>query len=570
MLGRVVWLGLLISLLIACSAAPTIDAPTTITAPAATPLPLASAVILGDRRPGALPAVQEQQARIAAALQAPPYILRRTDLEPALQAAQEAAVTDPRVQAAARTTDGQPLRTEVMTVAPARAGDLPTPLQAPCAAERCTRVVLYVYPTNTTITALLAPQNQVVDVQALPGAQPEIPQDLADLAVQIAIHDPQVIAAFDGLTPTEAMALMSATKTGIETTNCERSRRLCVAPVFVWGNQALWTIVDLTDFTLVAAATWTEQGASGRRRMASEATLQDAALAPLCDTPQTLERAGWRAEYLLTSSDGLELRNVTFQGRPVITSAKVVDWHVNYEGTDGQRPGFADAVGCPVFSSAAVIPYSPPTIQPDDGGGFTLQITFRSPNWPQPCNYQYTFNATFAPDGTLTVLAGNEGRGCGLGGIYHPILRLEPPAGALSLQAGAEAALVATEGMEEWLAETPLTFTVAGDEPQFITPLWGDADSAYLYWTRAHDAEGRGDLPSIARVGSLDIQQGPDQFVDDEVLDAAPVLWFVPRIANAERERCWADSTIQDGELVAEIWPCTAGLRITRVTNATP
>jgi hypothetical protein len=526
-------------------------------------------VIIGEGQPSILPTVQARQARILAALQAPPYILRRTDLELALQAAQDAAVSDPRVQEATATTDGQRLRAEVMTVAPARAGDVPPALAQRCVPD-CTRVVLYVYPTNTTITALVDAQNQVIDVQALPGAQPEIPQDLADLATQIAIHDPQLHAAFDGLTPTEAMALMSATKTGLETTTCERSRRLCVSPVFVWGDQALWTIVDLTDFTLVAAATWTEQGASGRRRVASEATLQDAALAPLCETPQTLERDGWRAEYLLTSSDGLELRNVTFQGRPMLTSAKVVDWHVNYEGTDGQRPGFADAVGCPVFSSAAVIPYGPPTIQADDDRGFTLQITFRSPNWPQPCNYQYTFSATFAPDGTLTVLAGNEGRGCGLGGIYHPIIRLEPPAGPLSLSTGVAPVSLDIEGMDTWPAETPLTFTVAGDERQVITPLWGDADSAYLYWTRAADAEGRGDLPSIARVGSLDIQQGPDQFVDGEALDAAPVLWFVPRIANAERERCWADSTIQNGDLVAEIWPCTAGLRITGATNATP
>lgn len=539
---------------------------------ASTPAPLPSTVIIGDGRQSALPAVQERQARITAALQAPPYILRRTDLEPALQAAQDAAVNDLRMQQATATTNGQRLRAEVMTVAPARAGDVP-PAQAQRCVQDCTRVVLYVYPTNTTITALVDAQNQVVDVQSLPGAQPEIPQDLADLATQIAIHDPQVIAAFDGLTPTDAMALMSATKTGIETTSCERSRRLCVAPVFVWGDQALWTIVDLTDFTLVAAATWTEQGASGRRRVASEATLQDAALAPLCETPQTLERDGWRAEYLLTSSDGLELRNVTFQGRPVITSAKVVDWHVNYAGTDGRRPGFADAVGCPVFSSAAVIPYGPPTITAGDDERFTLQITFRSPNWPQPCNYQYTFSATFAPDGTLTVLAGNEGRGCGLGGIYQPILRLEPPAGALSLTTDAATAPLETEGMDVWPAETPLTFIVAGDEPRSMTPLWGDADSAYLYWTRAHDAEGRGDLPSIARVGSLDIQQGPDQFVDGEAIDAAPVLWFVPRIANAERERCWADSTIQHGELVAEMWPCTAGLRMSTTgaaTNATP
>ncbi|NNJ13766.1 hypothetical protein EKD04_025925, partial [Chloroflexales bacterium ZM16-3] len=51
-------------------------------------------------------------------------------------------------------------------------------------------------------------------------------------------------------------------------------------------------------------------------RDVSEATLQDDAIAPLCDTPQSLERDGWRASYLLTSSDGLELRDVSYQGRP--------------------------------------------------------------------------------------------------------------------------------------------------------------------------------------------------------------------------------------------------------------
>jgi hypothetical protein len=79
---------------------------------------------------------------------------------------------------------------------------------------------------------------------------------------------------------------------------------------------------------------------------------------------------------------------------------KDVDWHVGYAtGSGGKRVGFRDAVGCPVFSSAAIIPYSLPTISDDPAGGFALKMTFRSPNWPQPCNYQYTLARRPGPSG---------------------------------------------------------------------------------------------------------------------------------------------------------------------------
>jgi hypothetical protein len=400
-------------------------------------------------------------------------------------------------------------------------------------------------------------------VQSLAGAQPEIPADLADLATKIAISDPQLAAAFEGLAPDEAMAAMSASKTALEGSSCERSKHLCVAPVFTWGKAALWAIIDLTDFRLVAATTWTDQGATGRRAI-SEATLQDAAIAPLCEEPRAVERAGWSLSYLLTSSDGLELRDVRYKGRQILASAKVVDWHVGYKGQDQQRVGFSDAVGCPVFSSAAVVPYGPPTLSDAAGGGFALAVTFRSPNWPQPCNYQYTLRVSFAPDGALGIIAGNEGRGCGTNGIYHPVLRLESPAAArLAL---ADGTALAVEGQAEWPAGGPqaLRLTTA-DGALTLAPAWGDAELAYVYWTRPGDAEGRGDLPSIGTCCALDMRQGPEQFVGPgapEPLDTGAVIWFVPRISNAERERCWADTTLEAGVLVAQTWPCGAGVTI--------
>ncbi|WP_129676464.1 hypothetical protein [Candidatus Chloroploca sp. Khr17] len=550
-----------------CAANPQGAAPTAAPSLAASPPPLATTVILGDQRPSELPAVAAQRERIAAALAMPPFVLLRDDLEPRLGAAQTAAVNDARVRTAILSPTGQPLRSEVMTVADARAGDVPAEAAATCPPGRCLRVVLYVYPTNSTLTALVDDRSQVVSVQILADAQPEIPQDLAELATQIAIADPQLASAFEGLTPTEAMATMQATKTALETTSCERSRHLCVAPVFTWGSLALWTIVDLTDFTLVAATTWTEQGASQRRIVVSEATLQDAALAPLCETPQRLDYADWQAAYLLTSSDGLELRDVTFQGRPVVTSVKVVDWHIGYQGVDGQRVGFSDAVGCPVFSAAAVIPYSLPELTEEPDGSLRLAMTFRSPNWPLPCNYQYSFTATFAPDGTLSVLVGNEGRGCGTEGIYHPVVRIEPPVTPeLALVEEAGRTLLQQEGFAVWEAGNTQRFALATEAGALaVAPIWGDAELAYLYWTQARPEEGQGDLPSIGTCCGLDERQGPEQFIGPgtpEPLGTAPILWFVPRIANAERERCWADTTIIDGATVPEIWPCSAGVEV--------
>ncbi len=527
-------------------------------APAA-PTPAARAMLAEPSAPD-LPAVAARKGRLEAALAAPPYILLLPHTSDELAAAQAAAVADPRVQAATRAPDGQPLRAEVMALGPASAGDVPHHLELTCTGQRCARVQIYVYPTNTTLTALVAADGTVLSVDALADAQPEIPRDLADLAVQIALADPQVASAFDGLTPDAALATMSATKTALERTTCERSRHLCVAPVFQWGASALWTIVDLTEFRLVGAA-WTDQGASGRR-VWSEATLQDAALAPLCETPVTLERDGWRLSYLLTSSDGLELRDLRFEGRPILASAKVVDWHVGYAGRDNQRVGFSDAIGCPVFSAAAVIPYAPPVIAAAPDGGFTLELTFRSPNWPQPCNYQYVTRAHFGADGSVRIVAINEGRGCGTEGIYHPVLRLELPPGAdLRDQSGTR---LTSEGQATWRPTTPRTLEAhTADGPLALVPLWAEAEHAYVYWTRPAQAEGQGDLPSIGSCCALDARQGPEQFINGESLAEGAVVWFVPRIANAERQRCWADTALEHGMLVPRIWPCGSGMEIT-------
>ena len=79
-----------------------------------------------------------------------------------------------------------------------------------------------------------------------------------------------------------------------------------------------------------------------------------------------------------------------FGGRPVLESAKLVDWHVSYSESDGF--GYSDAVGCPVFSAAAAFSFcaacartrsssgsdesnDAPLPQLPSSGGMTLETT---------------------------------------------------------------------------------------------------------------------------------------------------------------------------------------------------
>lgn len=542
-------------LLAACSSA----APSP---PTVTPPPQATAIALGTAAPSTLPAVVARQERLRAALATAPYVLLLNGLDAPADAAQRAAANDARVHAATRTADDQPLRAEVFTVAQARPGDLPAALAGQCAG--CWRVVIYGAPTNTTITVIVAADGQVRDVQALAGAQPEIPADLADLATQIALTDPQVQGMI-AVAPSTALATMSATKTALNGSACERSKHLCVAPTFIWGDIALWVIVDLTDYRVVGAE-WTALGGSTRRTL-SETAMQNAVVAPFCDTAQAVRQGDWTFTYLLTSSDGLEVRDVAYQGRPVLTSAKIVDWHVSYSSRQGF--GYSDAIGCPVFSQAAVVPFNPPELLTAPDGSLTLRITFQSADWPLPCNYRYVNEFVFTPEGRVQVNGANEGRGCGIDGTYRPIFRLQLPGLTTGLS-------VANERWpsERWAALTPaapVTMTADTDVSALtLAPTWGDALDGYVYATVARPEEGDGDLSSIGTCCALDERQGPEAFIGlpgspgpgEALAEAGLTLWYVPRITNAERARCWADSRLQDGLFVPEIWPCVTGISV--------
>ena len=93
-------------------------------------------------------------------------------------------------------------------------------------------------------------------------------------------------------------------------TKCERSKHLCVAPTFVvTGEKALWAIVDLTDLALVGVR-WTQVGTTGKP--VTEKSLQNEVLTKqFCETNNSLDKNGWKLNYILTGSDGLKISDVT-------------------------------------------------------------------------------------------------------------------------------------------------------------------------------------------------------------------------------------------------------------------
>lgn len=557
---RNLWILFLILLLSACHSP---------AEPKPTPQGLLAAPVDAAVLAAEIPALATRRAEVQAALQANPPVLLLTGLEGRAADAQTLALqnADFLVYTIDSVT-GEPLRTEVMVVRPSLPSDQTAATS--CTPDHCFRVELYNYALNVTTVALVdTAVGQVVSVSHQDNVQPEIPPAMADLAVQIARQAPEVVAALGGA---EGTAVMPNIKTALNGSQCERSQHLCVAPTFIIGEQALWAIVDLTDERLVGIR-WTNLGESGTAVPVTERSLQnDIVYQNYCAQSQTLAQDDWTMNYILTSSDGLKVSDVRYKGEPVLTSATLVDWHVSYSREEGF--GYSDAIGCPVFSSAAVVAFDGPKLETiTEGGtavGFALVQDFRSPDWPTPCNYRYEQRYEFYADGRFRVLAGNHGRGCGDDGTYRPVLRLDVAAGA----DGTANNFAAWDGQswqswpsEGWqLADEAASFQLTDGDGRGFNIQPDSGDHAYLYLTRTgpeHD-EGKTDMPTLGACCNTDYQQGPEQFISPAEPTGGQdlVLWYVPQLENDAapgQEYCWADAVIENGISVARSWPCFAG-----------
>ena len=543
-----------------------------------------NAVLISADSLQTFPFVTERVSAIKKSLLNPlPVLLCQDSLGKNQLIAQLIALSDQQFTQYTRQEGTQvPYRNEVFGVYPARESDLST-LSGKYNLPDVYRVEMYNYGLNLSSYAIVNIKLQQVLYRAhQQQSQPDIPSFMQKLAIRIAVSSPQVQEAL-GITPSEKDALMASTKTALNRTRCERSHHLCVAPTFIKNDKALWAIVDLTGHRLIGIR-WTYVGATGPAVAITEKKLkEDKITSCYCEMEQYLSKDSWQMKYMLTGSDGLRISDVSFNGKPVLRSAKLVDWHVSYSGTDGF--GYSDAIGCPYFSQAAVVAWEIPKVSVllDDHNkqtGFVLEQVFRSEGWPTPCNYNYCQRYEFYNDGRFRVACASLGRGCGNDGTYRPVFRIA--------FAGSKDNFYNWNGngwtnwtKEQWKEQNSASsyspegamYKLDGNDAYYVQPGHGQfrdggrGDFSFLYITKhilGRD-EGENDLTTIGPCCNIDYHQGPEKFIEpspEDITNSSLVLWYVAQLKNDDRkgnEYCWAESALENGVYVTHIYPCLAG-----------
>lgn len=472
-----------------------------------------------------------------------------------------------------------PMLNEIMLESEARPSDY-VEFKSHCPDGSCRKILCYNYPLNTTIVAIFNEKiNSFVDFQSYPHMQPPIPEHLGQLAIEIAQNDDKVQKGW-GCAPGIEDSRMEATKTTLRDTKCQRSNHLCAAPTFVKGDRALWAIVDLTDLEVVGTK-WTSVGTSGPA-LSERVVQNDVVMDCFCMVENEVAEDDWSLDYVITRSDGLEVKNISYKNVPIFHSVKVVDWHVSYSQAD--QFGYSDAIGCPEFSQAAVIAINPPVIKwiiEEDTLGFVVEQDYFSNGWPTPCSYNYRQRFEFYRDGRFRPAVASLGRGCGVDGTYRPVTRISPVGESAVFQRKKEGQLALEEkeswfkidGAYEYTEKGQLALIQSDDYKINLIPNRGQfndgskGEEPYIYLTQYHPGQGEGDedLPTIGPCCNVDYKQGPEKFINqppERINDSEWVLWYVPEIKNDGRkgkEYCWAESTIEDGKVKTRVFPCYSG-----------
>ena len=526
-----------------------------------------------------LPIIKERLTLIASTLNSKlPVILLQNNLNPKINIAQNIAISSKPFQALFKSKNGEPLLNEIFTIYQALQSDMSSLPKNNNAIYY--RVEMYNYAYNTTVVGIVdINSNTLVRHSYNMQAAPDVPEHLKKIAVAIAVNSAKVKAEL-GNNINANNAEMAYTKTALNKSKCERSNHLCVAPTFVVKNKALWTIVDLTDLNLVGIR-WTNVGTQDEVHI-SERTVQNEVINNCyCKNAQTINRAAWQMKYMLTSSDGLKIEGLTFNGKKILKSAKLVDWHVSYSKSDGF--GYSDGTGCPMYSLSAVTAWDAPVIADliinKKVEGFVLEQKFQSDGWPRPCNYNYVQRYEFYNNGNFRITTASIGRGCGNDGVYRPVFRIAFEGNnTFSQYNGSNFTNWQTE---KWDLQQDLTkytangtaYKITGNLNYNIIPNRGQfndksrGDFAYTYITKFKTEEGEDDLVTIGPCCNIDYKQGPEKFMEDSfgtenILNNEIVMWYVPQMQNdnsAGNEYCWAEAKIIKGVYKTLIYPCFVG-----------
>ncbi len=517
--------------------------------------------------------------------------------------------------------EGKLQHNDMMTIRPAIISAMSEKTQVICQKVTCYQAEKYNFVSNATTRAIVDVKNQkVLEINHFADMQPDVSLRLTHIAQAIALNAPEVKSELGGKNPEFKDMSMANVRGGLHDSPCDNANHLCVAPTFSYHDkeEALWAIIDLTDLKL-AAAKWAGLGKTSTPSCISERSLQNRHIMEnFCQKDTQYEGNGWKLAYRITGSDGLEVVNASFQGKDIIKSMKIVDWHVSYKAKEGASGldtssdnyvagrrieyikgdndefffGYNDAMGCPMFSTSVVLPFNAPRINPilKEGKkvGFYLTQDYRNPKWPMACNYRYENRFEFYDNGAFRIVGVNKGRGCGKNALYRPVMRIDM---ALSNQ---EEFFQYDGSWKKWLTEKAsfqkdakvydqdkYLYKIAkkgSDEGYYIEPnrgQFGDksrGDNATLFATKYKAEEGEQDLLTLGSCCKLS-EDGVERYLDThEGIDGENiVLWYVPRIRNDAREGheyCWADTVLEDGDLKVKIWPCAVGPKFVPIQGA--
>ncbi|MFQ5741496.1 MAG: PQQ-dependent sugar dehydrogenase [Acidobacteriota bacterium] len=437
-----------------------------------------------------------------------------------------------------------------------------------CEASDCRQVEIYNFDEDVAVTAMVNLDSlQVLDVFSLPGMHPGINSRLAAVAEEIAFSDSAVVEAL-GYVPTQST--MGPTDAGLTDSACQQGH-LCVGFTFALGDRILWAIVDLTEERM-AGLNWTEMRESDRP--------VPAFVPEGCLPPGGVDRDGWSLRYEVTGTDGLRVYDVTYQGLPVLTSVKLLEWHVDYG-----LSGFEDVTGCGGAGGGFQIgPFGGTQVLDLEDGqgnviGFEVVQDFRMSAWGDFCNYRYEQHIQFFQDGRFRVAAAAFGKGCGTNAVYRPVVRIDIAAGGDENDTFAlwEDGSWQQQTVEGWWSQAD-PYTPRGYKWRirdgsgigyFVQPglegTFGDrgrGDDAFIYVTQHKPEEGDIDLGVIGDCCRDDFRQGPQKYINGESIENENiVVWYVPQsVTDADGNKapgyyCWTVS----GEPDPETYPCFAG-----------
>jgi len=499
------------------------------------------------------------------------------------------------------------LHNDMMRILPAIISSMDAKTQKVCQKSNCYQAEKYNFVTNVTTRAIVDVKNmKVLTIEQYPNMQPDISLRLTRIAQDIALYAPEVKKEL-GFTPRKKDITMANVRGSMKESPCENTTHLCVAPTFTdhKKEQALWAVVDLTELRF-AAAKWAGLGKTTTPACISERSLQNRHIMKnYCQKDTVLEKDDWKITYRLTGSDGLEIRDVTFRGKKVLKSAKIVDWHVSYKQKGAQNLdtttqtyiegreveyirgendtfmfGYNDAMGCPMFSTSVVLPFNGPQVKElYTSNGFMLTQDFRNPKWPMACNYRYENRFEFYDDGSFRVIGVNKGRGCGDNALYRPVMRIDMDIDKKerfwNMKDGSWQAKI-EEFKEKVPNIKPYAYKISSSQSEnkgyYIESNYGQfhdnsrGDNARIFVTKFAKNEGDQDFLTLGSCCEVE-EEGVERYIDENVSIEAEdlVVWYVPHIYNDTKEGheyCWADTFIgDDGNARIKVWPCTVGPR---------